>query len=113
MSIDTQAQPRSTVPDRLHGPALLSHPAYNRDAAFTDAERAAYGLRGLLPCGVATIAQQVDLELEHLHRKSDPLERYIGLAALQDRNEALFYRLLVDHIEELTPIVYTPTVGEA
>jgi malic enzyme len=97
----------------LNGPEILGQPLLNKDAAFTMRERDDLGLRGLLPWRVATIEEQVVLELEHLRRKTDDIEKYIGLTALEDRNETLFYRLLVDHIEELAPIVYTPTVGEA
>ena len=102
-----------TAPIALAGPALLGSRLLTKDLAFSEAERDAFRLRGLLPDRVLAIDDQVELELEHLRRKDDPLERYIGLAALQDRNATLFYRLLAEHLEEFLPIVYTPTVGRA
>ena len=102
-----------TTDVRHRGSHLLSEPMYNKGSAFTPEERAALGLEGLLPAGVNTIEQQAARVLENLARKRDPLETYIGLASLQDRNEHLFYRVLCDHLEEFLPIVYTPTVGRA
>lgn len=104
---------RDTVDVSVRGNGVLSHPLLNKGTAFSLEERDKLGLRGLLPQHTAELSEQEDRAYEHITRKPDPLERYIGLAALQDRNETLFYRLLDRHLEEFLPIVYTPTVGEA
>ena len=101
----------SEVPYR--GTRLLRHPMYTKGTAFNAQERKDFGLEGLLPNAVSTMEQQERRIYANISRKPDPLEKFIGLAALQDRNEHLFYRLLVDHVEEFLPIVYTPTVGRA
>jgi malate dehydrogenase (oxaloacetate-decarboxylating)(NADP+) len=106
----SQGQPR---PDLPRGIALLRDPLLNKGTAFTEAERIAFGLEGLLPPRVFTIEEQVGRVLENYGRKDNDLERYIYLVGLQDRNETLFYRVLEEHMEEMMPIVYTPTVGQA
>jgi malate dehydrogenase (oxaloacetate-decarboxylating) len=97
----------------LRGAQLLAHPMFNKSSAFTEEERRAFGLDGLLPAAVSTQEMQAERVYENITRKSDPLEQYIGLQALQDRNEHLYYRLLLEHLEEFLPVVYTPTVGRA
>lgn len=101
------------IPEGLRGQALLMNPAYNKGTAFSPEERERYGLRGLLPAAVSSQEMQIERALENIRRKAWDIERYIFLMALLGRNERLFYRLLIENIEELMPIVYTPTVGQA
>jgi malic enzyme len=95
------------------GAELLHNPLYTKGSAFSRDEREALGLVGLLPYAVSSMEEQERRICDNIARKREPLEKYIGLAALQDRNEHLFYRVLQNHIEEFLPIVYTPTVGRA
>ena len=97
----------------VRGPALLADPLLNKGTAFTDRERDLLGLRGLLPPRVFTLEEQMQRSLGAVRRKQDAIEKYIYLVNLQNRNEVLFYRLLVDHLEEMVPLIYTPTVGQA
>src|SRR5258706_9226633 len=103
----TTAEPRGL------GIKILEDPILNKGTAFTDDERSELELRGLLPPHVETLDEQVARAYEAYKRKSEDLERHIYLRALQDTNEVLFYRLLLDHIEEMTPMVYTPVVALA
>jgi malate dehydrogenase (oxaloacetate-decarboxylating) len=99
--------------DLPSGMDLLQCPQLNKGTAFTKEERNNFGLHGLLPPQVESLDEQVVRAYEAYKRKDDDLERHIYLRALQDTNEVLFYRLLLDHIEEMTPMVYTPVVALA
>ena len=95
------------------GLELLRDPLLNKGTAFTEREREALGLRGLLPPHVHSQDEQAQRALEHIRRQPSDLEKYIELNALHDRNESLFFRILCDHIDEMQPLIYTPTVGLA
>lgn len=105
--------PTTTLPETLSGAAFLHDPALNKGTAFTEEERDRLHLRGLLPPRVLTLQQQLDKTLASFRGKPSDLEKYIYLISLQDRNERLFYRLVIDHLAETMPIIYTPTVGQA
>src|SRR5678815_2020451 len=96
----------------LTGQLLLDNPMLNKGSAFSQDERREFGLLGLLPLHSSTVEEQLARTYENYRRKETDLERYVFLTALQDRNETLFYRLVLEHISEMTPIIYTPTVGE-
>src|SRR5256884_460514 len=111
-----EARKNSTPPARgarAAGAEVLNRPLINKGTAFTEDERSDLGLQGLLPPQVESLDEQVLRAYEAYARKTDDLERHIYLRALQDTNEVLFYRLLLDHIEEMTPMVYTPVVALA
>ncbi|KAL2539205.1 NADP-dependent malic enzyme 4 [Abeliophyllum distichum] len=95
------------------GYPLLRDPHYNKGLAFTEKERDAHFLRGLLPPGVVSQEIQVKKMMHNMRQYQVPLQRYMAMMDLQERNERLFYKLLIDNVEELLPVVYTPTVGEA
>jgi malate dehydrogenase (oxaloacetate-decarboxylating)(NADP+) len=95
------------------GAALLRDPTLNKGTAFTEAERDALGIRGLLPPAIVTQEEQVKRVLANFRAKPSPLDKYVNLAALHDRNEALFFRIVIDNPDEMLPIIYTPTVGLA
>src|SRR6478752_2643324 len=95
------------------GSAVLAAPTINRGTAFTLQEREALGLSGLLPTGVSTLEGQLRRVYAQYLEQSNDLRKWVYLANLRDRNEVLFYRLLTEHISEMLPVVYTPTVGLA
>ncbi|MCB9849699.1 MAG: NAD-dependent malic enzyme [Phycisphaerales bacterium] len=104
---------RDVIRTRKTGIWILNNPSTNQGMAFSPEQRHNLRVRGMLPYRTFQIEDQLNIALEQIRAKSSPLEQYIGLASLQDRNEVLFYRLLVENMAEFMPIVYTPTVGEA
>src|SRR5271165_1478925 len=101
------------LPVAMYGARMLSSPAWNKGTAFTEEERTRFRLHGLLPPYVETLDEQVARAHAAYRAYEKPLNRHIYLRALQDNNEVLFYRLLLNHVDEMMPIVYTPTVAEA
>ncbi|MGC4116013.1 MAG: NAD-dependent malic enzyme [Myxococcales bacterium] len=110
MPTTSKTSPKLNLPK---GAALLHDPLYNKGSAFTEAERVALGLKGLLPPYVHTMDEQVARVMDNYRAKQTDLERYIHLISLQDRNETLFYKVVMENLEEMMPIIYTPTVGTA
>jgi malate dehydrogenase (oxaloacetate-decarboxylating) len=111
MKEEIQAEEAEALEAPLTGHLLLDNPMLNKGSAFSEEERREFGLLGLLPPHSSTIDEQLARTFENYKRKETDLERYIFLVSLQDRNETLFYRLLKEHITEMMPIIYTPTVG--
>jgi malate dehydrogenase (oxaloacetate-decarboxylating)(NADP+) len=113
MKMLNKATTRSAEPYSPRGLALLRDPLLNKGTAFTEAERDALGLRGLLPAHVLSLEEQAERVVTNLRRLPDDLEKYVALNALHDRNETLFFRIVCDNIDEIQPLIYTPTVGLA
>jgi malate dehydrogenase (oxaloacetate-decarboxylating) len=104
-------QVRKLLGDR-RGYEVLRNPLLNKGSAFTPAERAALGLDGILPPQCSDMSMQAERAYANVQRHTKPIDKFVALAALHDRNEHLFYRVVCDHIEECMPIIYTPTVGQ-
>ncbi|CAM0957448.1 unnamed protein product [Alopecurus aequalis] len=106
-------RPDDSGVDSRRGHSLLRDPRHNKGLAFSEAERDAHYLRGLLPPAIVSQEHQEKKIMHNLRQYTVPLQRYIAMMDLQERNERLFYKLLIDNVEELLPVVYTPVVGEA
>ncbi|MGA2047848.1 MAG: NAD-dependent malic enzyme [Terracidiphilus sp.] len=111
MSTQTPA-PQKVLRTHLQGFDLLLHPRLNKGTAFTEEERDAFGLRGLLPPHIGTLEDQRARRMRVLASRDTAFGKYSNMRDLQDSNETLFYSLIAEHVEELLPIVYTPAVGE-
>jgi malate dehydrogenase (oxaloacetate-decarboxylating) len=96
----------------LSAQQILNDPLLNKGSAFTQAERDSLGLNGYLPCHISTIEQQLERRYQNFCEQPNQIAKYVFLSALQNRNETLFYRLIYDHVSEMLPLIYTPTVGD-
>jgi malate dehydrogenase (oxaloacetate-decarboxylating)(NADP+) len=113
MNVPVRAKSSPRPSESPRGMALLRDPLLNKGTAFTEAERDALGLRGFLPAHVLSMPEQVERVLTNLRSLPSDLEKYVALNSLHDRNEALFFRVVCDNIDEIQPLIYTPTVGLA
>ncbi len=113
MTMAARADAISNVPELPRGSALLRDPLLNKGTAFTERERDALGLRGLLPAHLLSIDEQARRVLVNLRSLPSDLDKYVALNALHDRNETLFFRVVCENIDEIQPLIYTPTVGLA
>ena len=107
------AEGEDVIYTTLRGVQLLETPLLNKGTAFDHQERRMFGLDGLLPPHITVLDEQLERVYQEFSYKPTPMEKHIHLRALQDRNEVLFYRLLLDHLEEMMPLIYTPCVGDA
>jgi malate dehydrogenase (oxaloacetate-decarboxylating) len=112
LGVVVTGQSEAVIETSLTGQLLLDNPLLNKGSAFSEGERREFGLLGLLPPHCSTVQEQLARTYENYRRKESNIERYVFLTALQDRNETLFYSLLQEHISEMMPVIYTPTVGE-
>lgn len=103
---------KKKIPEGLLGPQILNDPLLNKGTAFTEEERLELGLDGLLPTHISTLEEQVKRRYANFKSQPSPLSKYTFLNALQNRNNTLFYRFVLEHVNEMVPLIYTPTVGE-